>query len=192
MPHGGRRGMPGIVVGVDQSEHAHLALDWAMREAGIRGEALTVISIVTAEASPWTGHPLTVPDADNAVARARQAAEEAVAKSAGQLGDRQPSSVTVSAVVGFPVQALVNASHDADLLVVGSRGAGASASFCSARSPARSRTTRPARSSSCRRAVVSSAARKPDLVGLKSRGGPVRSSAPASAGLITANARNAG
>jgi nucleotide-binding universal stress UspA family protein len=116
--------MPGIVVGVDQSEHAHLALGWAMREAGIRGEALTVISIVTAEASPWTGHPLTVPDADNAVARARQAAEEAVAKSAGQLGDRQPSSVTVNAVVGFPVQALVDASHDADLLVVGSRGAG--------------------------------------------------------------------
>ena len=116
--------MPGIVVGVDQSEHAHLALDWAMREAGIRGEALTVLAVVPAEASPWTGHPLAVPDADHAIAQARQVAEEAVAKSAGQLGDRQPSSVTVRTFTGYPAQALVDASRDADLVVVGSRGSG--------------------------------------------------------------------
>jgi nucleotide-binding universal stress UspA family protein len=95
-----------------------------MREAALREADLLVISVVPAMASPWTGNPLSVPDADNAVAHARQAAEEAVAKSAGQLGDRQPASVTVKAFTGFPAQALVDASRDADLLVVGSRGAG--------------------------------------------------------------------
>jgi nucleotide-binding universal stress UspA family protein len=116
--------MPGIVVGVDQSAPAHLALDWAMREAVLRATELTVVSVVTAMASPWTKRPLSVPDADNAIAHARQAAEEAVAKSAGQLGDRPPASVTVRAFTGYPAQALIDASRDADLLVVGSRGAG--------------------------------------------------------------------
>jgi nucleotide-binding universal stress UspA family protein len=32
--------------------------------------------------------------------------------------------VTVRAISGFPAQALIEASRDADLLVVGSRGAG--------------------------------------------------------------------
>jgi len=32
--------------------------------------------------------------------------------------------VTVRAVSGIPAQELINASHDADLLVVGSRGGG--------------------------------------------------------------------
>jgi nucleotide-binding universal stress UspA family protein len=116
--------MPGIVVGIDQSPHAHVALDWAMREAAMRGTTLTIVTVVTAMASPWTKKPLTVPDADEAVAHARQAAEEAVAKSAGEIGDAQPSSVTVQAFTGFPAKALIDASREADLVVVGSRGSG--------------------------------------------------------------------
>ncbi len=116
--------MAGIVVGVDQSVHAHRVLDWAMREAAVRGTTLTVLSVIPAMASPWTGHALTVPDAGHAIAQAREVTEEALAKSAGRLGELQPSSVTVRAFTGFPAQALVDASRDADLLVVGSRGSG--------------------------------------------------------------------
>jgi nucleotide-binding universal stress UspA family protein len=58
------------------------------------------------------------------VEKARQAAEETVAKAAAQLGEPQPASVTVRAVNGFPAHELIEASRDADLLVVGSRGGG--------------------------------------------------------------------
>jgi nucleotide-binding universal stress UspA family protein len=62
----------------------------------------------------WTKSP--------ALEKVRRAAEEAVAKAAAQLGESQPASVTVRAVKGFPARELIEASHDADLLVVGSRG----------------------------------------------------------------------
>jgi nucleotide-binding universal stress UspA family protein len=116
--------MPGIIVGMDNSAHAHQALDWAMREAGMRQVALTVMSVIPAMASPWTGHPLTVPDADEAIQHAKQAVEEAVAKAASSITGPQPPSVSVNVFAGFPAQALVDAAHDAELVVVGSRGAG--------------------------------------------------------------------
>jgi nucleotide-binding universal stress UspA family protein len=58
------------------------------------------------------------------VEQTQQAAEGAVSKTAAQLGQPQPPSVTVKAVSGVPAQALIDASRDADLLVVGSRGGG--------------------------------------------------------------------
>lgn len=116
--------MPGIIVGMDNSAHATKALDWAMREAGMRQATLTVISVIPAMASPWTGNPLSVPDADEAVQHAKQAVEEAVAKSASNTTGTQPSSVTVKVFTGFPAQSLVDAARDAELVVVGSRGSG--------------------------------------------------------------------
>ena len=95
--------MPGIVVGVDESAHARRALDWAMREAELRQVALTVVTVIPAMASPWTGNALTVPDADEAVRHARQAVEEAVAKSAGDLAGLKLAMVSVNVFTGFPV-----------------------------------------------------------------------------------------
>ncbi|HET7017175.1 MAG TPA: universal stress protein [Streptosporangiaceae bacterium] len=116
--------MPGIVVGMDESAHARQALDWAMREAGLRQTALAVLTVIPAMASPWTGNPLSVPNADHAIEQARRAVEEAVAKSASDLTGSKPPSVTVNVFTGFPSQALVDASREADLVVVGSRGTG--------------------------------------------------------------------
>jgi len=121
--------MTGIVVGTDGSDHAHRAVDWAMREAAARHTTVTVLAVVPAMASPWTGHPLSVPDGDASVQRAREAAEQAVAAAAAEIGGAQPASVTVKAFVGFPAQALVEASHGADLIVVGRRGSGGFASL---------------------------------------------------------------
>jgi nucleotide-binding universal stress UspA family protein len=114
--------MSGIVVGVDESSHSHEALDWAVREAAVRHVGITVVSVVPAMASPWTGSPLSVPDSDEAAQKARKSAEEAVARSTSAISPAPSVDVQVS--VGFPVQALIDASRDADLLVVGSRGAG--------------------------------------------------------------------
>jgi|HubBroStandDraft_5_1064220.scaffolds.fasta_scaffold183221_2 nucleotide-binding universal stress UspA family protein len=116
--------MPGIVVGVDGSPHARRALDWAMREAAAHHADLTVLTVNPVMASPWSGNPLANPGQAEEVAAIRAAATEAVAKSASDLGDAQPASVTVTAVSGFPVRALIDASREADVLVIGSRGAG--------------------------------------------------------------------
>jgi nucleotide-binding universal stress UspA family protein len=67
---------------------------------------------------------MILPADEPALEKIRHAVEEAVAKAATQLGESQPASVTVRAVNGFASQELIEASRDADLLVVGSRGGG--------------------------------------------------------------------
>jgi nucleotide-binding universal stress UspA family protein len=116
--------MPGITVGIDGSDGAHRALEWAMKEAAARHAPLAVVSVHEVPASGWTGNPVILSPDDAAVEKARHAAEELVAKAAAQLGESQPLSVTVRAVNGFAAQELIEASRDADLLVVGSRGVG--------------------------------------------------------------------
>jgi nucleotide-binding universal stress UspA family protein len=116
--------MAGIIVGVDGSHDAHRALEWAMKEAAIRHVPLTVVTVHEVAVSGWTGQPIILPMDQPDVNKARQAAEEAVAKAAAHLGESQPAPVTVRAVNGLAAQELIEASRDADLLVVGSRGGG--------------------------------------------------------------------
>jgi nucleotide-binding universal stress UspA family protein len=116
--------MAGITVGIDGSHGAHLALEWAMREAAVRHVPLTVVTVHEVAVSGWTGQPIVFPVDQADVEKARQAAEETVAKAAAQLGGSQPASVTVRAVNGSASQELIEASRDADLLVVGARGGG--------------------------------------------------------------------
>jgi nucleotide-binding universal stress UspA family protein len=117
--------MPGITVGIDGSRNSLKALEWAMKEAALQRSPLTVLTVHEVAASQWTGHPIVQPDVDNpAQEKYRQAAEEAVAKVASELGEERPASVTVRAVTGFTAYELIDASQDSDLLVVGSRGGG--------------------------------------------------------------------
>ncbi|HEY1917283.1 MAG TPA: universal stress protein [Streptosporangiaceae bacterium] len=116
--------MAGITVGVDGSDNSQIALEWAMKEAGLRKSPLTVIAVHEVAANQWTGHPIVVAEDAPDEVKARQATEEAVAKIAGQLGDAAPESVTVKAVSGIAAQVLIDASGTADLVVVGSKGGG--------------------------------------------------------------------
>ena len=116
--------MPGITVGIDGSAHSTYALEWAIKEAALRHVPVTVITVHTVPASGWTGNPIVLPQDATDLEEAQQAAEELTLKATSQLGEAQPSSVTVRAVSGFPAQELIEASRTADLLVVGSRGAG--------------------------------------------------------------------
>jgi nucleotide-binding universal stress UspA family protein len=116
--------MAGIVVGVDGSDHAHRALTWAMKEAAIRHARLTVLAVHAVAASAWTGNPIILPGDQESVGNIRSAVEETVAKTAAGIGQPQSASVTVRAVDGFPAHELIEASRDAELVVLGSRGAG--------------------------------------------------------------------
>jgi len=116
--------MAGITVGIDGSDGARRALGWAMKEAAAHHAPLTVVTVHEVAASGWTGNPVILSPDEAAVEKARLAAEESVAKAAAQLGESQPPSVTVRAVNGFAARELIEASREADLLVVGSRGSG--------------------------------------------------------------------
>lgn len=116
--------MPGITVGIDGSAHSTRALEWAIKEAAVRHAPLTVLTVHTVPMSGWTGNPITLPQDAEDQEKAQQAAEEMTLKATSQLGAAKPSSVTVRAISGFPAQELIGASRTADLMVVGSRGAG--------------------------------------------------------------------
>jgi nucleotide-binding universal stress UspA family protein len=116
--------MSGITVGIDGSDHSVRALEWAANEAAVRNAPLTVLTVHLVLQSGWTGNPVTFPKDSEELEKESQAAEEMTLKVTSQLGEARPASVTVRAVIGFPVQELIEASRKADLLVVGSRGAG--------------------------------------------------------------------
>jgi nucleotide-binding universal stress UspA family protein len=121
--------MPGIVVGLDGSNASNEALDWAVKHAALEHAALTVIAVHEVAASAWTGQPIIYPEDKPEEDKARQAAQEAVTKAVGALGGGQPESVTVRAESGSAANLLIEASKTADLVVVGSRGAGGFASL---------------------------------------------------------------
>jgi nucleotide-binding universal stress UspA family protein len=116
--------MPGVVVGVDGSEHSQRALEWAVKEAGLRNTSLTVYAVHPVAANHWTRAPEIYPSDAPEAEKMRQAAQEVVQKAVDAAGAPAPASVTVRAVSGVAAQELINASGDADLVVVGSRGGG--------------------------------------------------------------------
>jgi len=116
--------MPGIVVGVDGSPNSGRALDWAMRQAAAVRVPLTVVTVHEVPKSYWGGIPVVGPADEALLGKLRQAAEEMTQQAASRLGDAGPASVTVHAVNGFVVRELVDASQDADLVVLGARSHG--------------------------------------------------------------------
>jgi nucleotide-binding universal stress UspA family protein len=118
-----RTEMPGIIVGVDGSGHSQRALEWAMKEAAIRHASLTVLTVDPAIVGYFGGvvsTPRDVELTEQVLAAVKEEADKVLAA----LDGPHPESVTVKAVHGFPVEELVNASKDADIVVLGSRGVG--------------------------------------------------------------------
>jgi nucleotide-binding universal stress UspA family protein len=116
--------MPGVVVGVDGSPNSERALDWAMGQAAAVHVPLIVMTVHEVPKSYWGGIPVVGPADEALLGKLRQAAEEMTQKAASQLRGAAPASVSVRAVNGFAVRELVDASQDADLLVLGARSRG--------------------------------------------------------------------
>ncbi len=112
----------GIVVGVDGSPNSERALDWAMRQAAALHVPLTVVAVHEVAKSYWGGIPVIGPPDKPLLDAVQQAAEEMTQKATSRLGGAGPASVTVRALSGFVVKELVDASHDADMVVLGARG----------------------------------------------------------------------
>ena len=118
--------MSGIVVGVDGSDHSHRALIWAMRQAAAQHAPLTVLAVRPESVRPATGIYWGVhayPEDSHNPDVASKAVGQIVEQARNEIGETAPE-VTMNVVTGDPAQELINASHDASLVVVGSRGSG--------------------------------------------------------------------
>lgn len=115
--------MPGIVVGVDGSGHSQRALEWAAREAALRKAPLIVLHVHRVLAG-WTGQPVPYPGDLPAAEHEQETARIETEKVMEQLGDARPRDVTVRVITGMPAEDLIRASAGAEMIVVGSRGAG--------------------------------------------------------------------
>ena len=118
--------MPGILVGVDGSDHSRRALGWAIREAAQHHVPLTVMNVTPGPPRPATHvywNMPELPEGGLSSAQAKASVQEFVDKVAHEVGETA-ADVTITVVTGDPAEELVRASRDADLLVVGSRGTG--------------------------------------------------------------------
>jgi len=114
--------MAGIVVGIDGSRHSERALEWAMKEAALRQVPLTVLTVYPLVRN-ILGHADAFPQDAERLESTRAAAQEATDKALAAMSGDRPQ-VTVEALSGLPAEVLVKAAADADMIVVGSRGAG--------------------------------------------------------------------
>jgi nucleotide-binding universal stress UspA family protein len=115
--------MSGIIVGVDGSGHSQRALALAMREAAIRNVPLTVLTVHEAIRGYYSSM-VTFEDDPSRTEELRAMVQAETDKVLAELNGPRPDSVTVKAVHGYPVEEIINAGKDADMIVLGSRGSG--------------------------------------------------------------------
>lgn len=111
-----------VLVGYDGSEAARLALEWAIAEAKARHATLRVLVA-------WTLPPLELSAADQSfgdpsVLETEQDYGAELLQQALQLAEEAQVAASGVVVGDSPAHALVDASREADFLVVGSRGHG--------------------------------------------------------------------
>lgn len=113
-----------VVVGTDGSDQSFHAVEWAAREAVLRGAALRIVSVpMLLPRMSWRRVPEGRPDtiADTIV----QSHEHALSVAAGRASETEPGlAVDTVLLAGPSVSALIDAAAGASMLVVGSRGAG--------------------------------------------------------------------
>ncbi len=112
-----------VVVGVDGSEGSRQALHWALEEATLRKLRVRAVGVVQIHlvALSVPGYPYADETYINdLVENVREMVASEVEKA--RPGFEVP--VSVEAVMGSPAEVLVEASGDAAMLVVGSRGHG--------------------------------------------------------------------
>lgn len=111
---------PRIVVGVDGSPPSQAAFRWAVRQARLTGGE---IQAVTAWHLPVAyGYPMPVAPLTDAMDIARRVLETATDEIEQEPGE--PVPITGRVAEGNAARVLLDASQDADLLVVGNRGHG--------------------------------------------------------------------
>ena len=118
---------PCIVVGTDGSPGGEAALDFALEEARLRGLPLRIVCAWEASDSSYLGEAFA-PTAD-VFLEAEQHAETVLRAALDRLPADVADRAEALSIEGHPATVLIDQARDAALLVVGSRGRGATASL---------------------------------------------------------------
>jgi nucleotide-binding universal stress UspA family protein len=114
----------GILVGVDGSPSARMAVRWAAREAGMRNVPLSLIHVV--DIAPWGSLPAgdeVIPLPAEITERQKTAGEQIIADAVKVVEDSgERPAVETEICSAAPVPTLIDLSKEAQLLVVGCRG----------------------------------------------------------------------
>lgn len=115
--------MQRIVVGIDGSQGARRALEWAVAEAKLRDAHLVVIHAWLEPAAVAVGSVITAGGVEPEVFE--ETAERTVADVLKEVDTTGlPQGIESHVVAGAPARSLLDAAKDADIVVVGSRGLG--------------------------------------------------------------------
>ena len=114
-----------IVAGTDGSEESLRAVDWAAREAVLRGLRLRIVS-VAAMPPRMMMERQAVPGVDTVSETLRKDRDRALATAAERAAAAAPGVlIDVDNLTSAPAYALIDAGSNASMLVVGARGVGA-------------------------------------------------------------------
>lgn len=112
----------GVVVGVDGSAASRVAVDWAARDAALRGVPLTLVHVMAPEnLRMW----IEVPAPQEYMRWQSERSERVIAEATAVAAQAGQVEVVPHVVTGSVTATLLEMSGDAALVVVGSRGLGA-------------------------------------------------------------------
>lgn len=121
--------METIAVGVDGSAGAQRALEFAAREAELRGARLRIVSVWNISPAVYTGGFAPAPD-EPILEGFREHAERVVREAMATVNRLHPSlQVEGATPQGQPAESLLDEAKGATLIVVGNRGRGGFASL---------------------------------------------------------------
>ncbi len=122
--HNAATGPMGIVVGIDDSPAARVAVQWAAREAELRNIPLTLVHAVSPEVSTWLRTPLPAgvmrwqqDHGRRLIDGALKVVEEATAPGG-------PAGVHTEILASGAVPTLIDLSKEAEMVVTGAQGSG--------------------------------------------------------------------
>ena len=114
----------GIVVGIDDSPAARVALQWAAHDAELRKIPLTLVHAISPEVSTWLRTPLPAGVMRWQQDHGRRLVDEGLklVEEVSQHGG--PAGIHTEILSSGAVPTLINLSKDAEMLVAGSQGSG--------------------------------------------------------------------
>jgi len=114
----------GIVVGIDDSPAARVAVQWAAQDAQLRNIPLTLVHAISPEVSTWLTTPLPAGVLRWQQDHGRRLVDEGL-KLVEEVCQRSgPARVDTEILASGAVPTLVNLSKDAEMVVAGSQGSG--------------------------------------------------------------------
>ena len=114
----------GILVAVDGSAESDAAVRWATREAVMRDADVTLMHVIAPVVVGWPARYLQASFNESQEENARQVIEQAQKTVHTSLQDAEPPAVRTEVPRSAVAATLINASRNAQMVVVGSRGMG--------------------------------------------------------------------